>query len=373
MSLRNTVHYHYGKFPPSAELLGYQNLIPALLKASEKLARYDQILKSMHNSELMLAPLRDREAVISSRIEGTVSTIDDVLAYRADTEGDESGNTDLPNDVQEVSLYAETLKLAQQIINHAPLSPDLLKQLHARLLSHGRGANKLPGAFKTEPNYVSGGSTIAFIPINPEELQNGVRSLFDFINAENIFDPLTKTALAHVEFEALHPFRDGNGRIGRMLITLMLWHFGKISAPSFYISDYFEQNRDTYIMLMRAVSENNNWQAWTDFFLRAIETQADRNLRTAEQIQTLYMDYKERFRLILRSEYSIKALDFLFIRPIFNNSIFTDEQKSGIPYQTAARISKLLSENNILKTLREGVGRRPARYSFEPLMQILRT
>lgn len=375
LDFANAVHYHHGKFPPSSAELGYQSLITALLGASEKLARYDQILKAMHNSALLLAPLRDREAVISSRIEGTISTIDDVLAYRANQENNEQSGAPLPHDTQEVSLYAEALKAAQEEIKQgSPLSASLIKRIHGHLLSRGRGKDKNSGCFKTKQNYLGDKSgAVSFIPIAPESLQSGLDALFAFINKNTEFDAFTKTALAHVEFESLHPFEDGNGRIGRMLITLLLWHFGKISAPCFYVSDYFDQNREDYIRLMRNVSARGAWGQWTAFFLAAIEAQADKNLQTAEEIQQLYTKYKEIFRRALKSEYSVTALDFMFTRPIFNNNSFTNEEKSGIPLQTAARLSKILVDNNLLKTLRPGTGRRSARYSFEPLMEILRS
>jgi len=370
----DAVHYHYDQFPEKIDLSAHRLLKP-LSAAAAGLARYDQILQTMHNSEILLAPLRNREAIISSRIEGTISTIDDVLNYEADIKQakEEPGSGYNKNDAQEVSLYSHALHQAQDALkNGAPLNSFLIRQIHQSLLEHGRGAHLSPGSFKTEQNYLgTKNNEISFVPISPALLPQGIDRFFAYINRDDS-DRLIKTAIAHVEFEALHPFKDGNGRIGRMLIPLMLWRFGLISSPCFYISDYFDQNRDAYIQTMRNVSEHGAWTEWVVFFLHAMEYQAQANLAKANNIRQLYESLKEPFRLLLNSEYYINALDFLFTVPIFDNNTFTDERNSGISSRIATRFTQNLKGQGYLKTLREGVGRRPARYSFEPLMQILR-
>ncbi len=179
-----------------------------------------------------------------------------------------------------------------------------------------------------------------------------------------------KTGLTHIEFEALHPFKDGNGRIGRMLITLMLWSLGTISAPHFYISGYLEDNKDLYIDTMRKVSEQGDWGSWCYFFLEAVEQQAIRNLSIAEDIRALYEKMKTVFSDVLSSKWSVNALDFVFTNPIFRNNKFTTH--SGIPTASAARFARVLLEKNIIVALEEASGRRPALYSFEPLMKLVR-
>lgn len=196
-----------------------------------------------------------------------------------------------------------------------------------------------------------------------------MQNLIEFMNDEN-WEVLIRAALMHLEFEALHPFKDGNGRIGRMLIPLMLWTQGAISQPYFYMSGYLEQRRDTYIDLMRDVSANDNWTNWIAFFLQAVEAQANENLKTAEKIRLLYEDMKEEFRSTLTSQWSTTALDFMFKRPVFRNNVFTSS--SGIPLQTAHRFTKLLAEARLLRTVAPAAGRRPAMYSFEPLLEIVR-
>ena len=371
LDLSDAVQYHYGQFPPDRIDAG--RLIMPIASASSALARYDQILKGMHNSEVLLAPLRSQEAVVSSRMEGTVSTLDEVLRYEADEEerGEETSGH-YRNEAIEVYLYGRALTSAQRSMEQgAPLSSFLIRSAHSVVLGFGRGAQLSPGEFKTEQNYLADRMRrkVQFIPIRPEQLQDGMDRLFRYIEDEN-WQILIKTAVAHLEFEALHPFKDGNGRIGRMLITLMLWKYGAISAPHFYISSYFEDRRDEYIDLMRDVSKSGAWTDWIIFFLQALEAQAQKNLATAERIRDLYEELKRAFPQVLSSQWSTAALDFLFSRPVFRNNVFT--KKSGIPETSAHRFTRILSEQGLIRTLEPAAGRRPALYSFEPLLQIVR-
>jgi len=252
-----------------------------------------------------------------------------------------------------------------------PLSQSLIKGIHQRLLSFGRGASKSPGEFKNEQNYLADKlkREILFIPISPEKLQEGLDKLFQYIE-HSTHPKLIKTGITHIEFDALHPFEDGNGRIGRMLITLMLWASGTISEPHFYISSYLEDNKDLYIDTMRNVSAQGDWESWCIFFLEAIEQQAFRNLAIAENISFLYEEMKIIFSDTLSSKWSVNALDFVFTNPMFRNNKFTTH--SGIPPSSAARFTRVLLERNLITTLEEASGRRPALYSFEPLMNLVR-
>lgn len=373
INLDNAVFYHHGKFPP--EIIQYQRIIPALTGAIEAIARYDQMLKNMHNGEILLAPLRNQEAVISSRMEGTISTMDEILQYEADypeTDGKSVYGVNVRSDIIETVLYQRTLKNTQKAMSEGyPLTKSLLKGMHQQLLSFGRGANKSPGEFKKEQNYLADTfkKSILFVPISPEKLEEGLDRLFSYIN-ENQDHILIKTGVTHLEFEALHPFQDGNGRIGRMLITLMLWNANIISAPHFYISGYFENNKNTYIDLMRRVSETGDWNEWIVFFLNAIETQAKQNLEIAENIRRLYEEMKSIFSDTLSSKWAVMAQDFIFTNPIFRNSQFIE--KSGIPSTTATRFTKLLVEKGILTTKEEAAGRKSALYSFDMLMDLVR-
>ncbi|MCJ2165631.1 MULTISPECIES: Fic/DOC family N-terminal domain-containing protein [unclassified Pseudodesulfovibrio] len=370
LNFENAVNYHYDQFPPNN--LDYAKIIRPLALATDAIARYDQMLKNMHNSEILLAPLRNQEAIISSRMEGTISTMDEILRYEADFDEDEYGVTQTRSEVIETLLYQRALKSAQQSMeNGRQISSWFIRAIHQRLLFLGRGAEKNPGKFKNEQNYLADKTqrNILFVPISPEKLIDGLDSLFEYIANKNELD-LIKTAVSHVEFEALHPFKDGNGRIGRMLITLMLWNAGVISEPHFYISAYLEEQKDLYIDCMREVSRSGDWTGWCCFFLEALEKQAMRNLKVVEEITTLYNEMKSLFRKKLSSKWHVKALDYIFTNPVFRNNKFT--KGSGIPSTTAAKFSRTLVDEGLLRTLEEASGRRPALYSFEPLMNLVR-
>ena len=369
LNFDDAVQYHYNQFPPQS--LDYALLMPSLLKATDALARYDQMLKNMHNSEILLAPLRNQEAVISSRMEGTISTMDEIMQYEADY-GEGNDSTEVRSDIVETVLYQRALKNAQGAIEDGYLlNKFLLKTMYQQLLSYGRGANKSPGAFKHEQNYLAdkGKRAILFVPISPEKLEEGLDKLFNYINY-NSTPILAKTAVSHLEFEALHPFQDGNGRIGRMLITLMLWQSKAISAPHFYISGYFEEHKERYTELMRQVSQTGNWNEWCQFFFEAIYWQAGHNLKIAQNIHALYEEMKSIFTETLSSKHSLAVLDFVFTYPVFRNSRLSE--LTNIPPATANRFTKALLEKGILSLKEEASGRKSALYSFEGMMELVR-
>ncbi|OKY77054.1 MAG: cell filamentation protein Fic [Desulfobulbaceae bacterium DB1] len=370
LNFENAVNYHYDKFPP--QNLDYGQFVEPLIKATDAVARYDQMLKNMHNSEILLAPLRNQEAVISSRMEGTISTMDEILKYEADYDTETGNTVGVRSEVIETILYQRALIATQKAMEDGyPLSQSLVKGIHQRLLSFGRGATKSPGELKNEQNYLADKlkKEILFVPISPEKLQEGLDKLFQYID-QSTHPSLIKTGITHIEFEALHPFKDGNGRIGRMLITLMLWASGTISAPHFYISGYLEDNKDIYIDTMKRVSAYGEWENWCSFFLKAVEQQAIKNLAIAENIRSLYEEMKTIFSDALSSKWSVNALDFVFTNPVFRNNKFTTH--SGIPAASAARFTRVLLEKSLLRTIEEASGRRPALYSFEPLMKLVR-
>lgn len=375
LNFDNAIRYHTGGFPPPT--LAYEEFIHELLAAEQALARFDQMLKNLHNSEILLAPLRNQEAVLSSRIEGTISTMDEIVELQArlkeDESEDEIKNTqETRSDVIETFLYQRSLKNAQKGMEAGyDISDSLIKQIHQQLLSFGRGASKSPGEYKVEQNYIgnSYGKDIAYIPIAPEFLSDGMENLFRFLK-ENAWPTLVKTALMHLEFEALHPFKDGNGRIGRMLITLFLWREKMISAPHFYISGFFEEHKDEYIAAMRQVSASGDWNNWCKFFFVAVKEQAMQNLQLAEKISALYDSLKQKFAEDLASKWSFPILDYLFTYPRFR--LPNMYKTVGIPEKSAANFVKKLVDENLLFLQQEAAGRKPAIYSFEPLMRLVR-
>jgi len=370
LDLSAAVPYHLGAFPPTN--LGYEELLGPLEEAAASLARYDAKMSSMVNGELFLAPLRRQDAVSSSRMEGTISTIEDL--YRLEAEEDAGGDPfhEARNDDVETYLYSRALRNAQAAMAEGmPISEHLIRTAHQQLLSLGRGAAKRPGSYKTEQNYIGDGrrGTVTYVPIAPEHLGPAMAELIRFIT-ESKMRPLIRTALAHVEFEALHPFEDGNGRIGRMLITLMLWKYGTISQPNFFVSGYFERHKAEYVDRMREVSASGDWTGWVIFFLQALHAQASFNIQTADAIFRLHAEMRERFREILNSQYHDQALDYVFASPIFRNDRFVE--KSGIPASSARGLSRRLVEARLLRVLEHAAGRRAALYAFDPLLDILK-
>lgn len=363
------VGYHYGAFPPRN--LDYGALLAPLAEAAAAVARYEQLLKGIHNARLFLTPLERQEALSSSRMEGTISTLDELLEYEANLEEDES-TSNARWDTLEVHAYRMAMNRAENMIDRgSDLSPDLMCTCHKELLQFTRGREKSPGHFKTEQNYLvdMASRKILFTPISPSYLTAGLDKLFVFIDQSDMH-PLLKTAISHVEFESLHPFNDGNGRVGRILITLMLWKLRLINRPYFYISGYLEKRKEEYIQCLRGVSADGDWTSWCIFFLEAVCGQAEDNHRKSEEITELYERMKEIFRAHLSSQWSITALDFVFTNPIFRNNAFTG--RSGIPKQTANRFTRVLLEADLLTTVRAPSGRRPGLYAFEPLLQIVR-
>ncbi|MEL6113119.1 MAG: Fic family protein, partial [Pseudomonadota bacterium] len=252
-----------------------------------------------------------------------------------------------------------------------PVSDWLIRSLHHELLNFGRGAHKSPGQYKTEQNYLVDPikKRILFTPIKPERLRDGLDQLFLF-SANDAHAPLLRSAIAHVEFEALHPFEDGNGRVGRMLITLGLWKDNLISKPYFYISRFFENNKDEYIDRMRMVSEKNDWTQWCEFFLTGVETQAISNLDLAEKIQDLYQQTQIVFSEALASKWSFQALDFIYAHPIFRTTQLVRD--TDVAPATARRFINILLEKQQLVCLVPPSGRRAGLYGFEPLLKLVR-
>jgi Fic family protein len=377
--ISEAVGYHYGQFPPVD--VDYAKIIGPLSSARDEVARYDTKLERLHNKELMLAPLRNAEAVVSSRMEGTVATLDEILRIQADDDDDDDGGDNAyRQEAIEVYSYTRAVRHAQNLMTENPITGEkplpicsrLITQAHSRLLFMGRGADKTPGEFKREQNYVVDrrNRKILFIPMSSEGLNEGIKSFESYVNNQGV-EPLIQTAIAHAEFEALHPFKDGNGRIGRMLVPLGLWERKVIHAPHFYVSPAIEERREEYIDRLRAVSEFGAWTEWVIFFLEILHRQAEMNMEITDKITTLYDEMKERFRFTLRSRWASNALDYIFAKPVFRNAAFTSA--AGIPSQTAHRMNKQLIDDGLLTIIEPASGRRAALLAFMPLLEVVRT
>lgn len=363
------VYYHLGKFPPHE--LKWETLIPFIGKANASLARYDGLLSAIPNASVLLSPLTTQEAVLSSKIEGTVVTMGEVLELEA---GGEPGGITQPkrDDAEEIFNYRKAMGACVAELKDRPLSQHMLRQAHNLLMQGVRGRDKSPGRYRTDQNWIGPkGCSIeeaSFIPVAPEHLASGMDGWEKFMASDDQLDPLVQLALVHVEFEALHPFLDGNGRLGRMLIPLYLFKKGLLSSPNFYMSGYLEKKREIYQESLRAVSREDAWSKWCIFFLQGIIEQSAENERKARSILSLYERVKTQVVDITHSQHAIRAVDFLFQQPIFTATHFT--RYSDIPKPSAARFLAVLREEGLLQTIREGKGRRPGIYAFRELINV---
>jgi Fic family protein len=363
------VYYHLGRFPPSD--LHWRELIPLIGSANGCLARYDGLLSAIPNASVLLSPLTTQEAVLSSKIEGTHVTMGEVLELEA---GGTPADITQPkrDDVEEILNYRVALRSCVDALREGPLSQHLLRQAHFLLMQGVRGREKTPGIYRQDQNWIGPrGCTIeeaGFVPIAPEHLNAGMDNWEIYMNSDSELDPLVQLAIVHVEFEALHPFKDGNGRLGRMLIPLYLYKKGVLSSPDFYMSGYLEEHREEYQERLRAVSRDDSWTQWCAFFLQGIVQQSSENERKARAILDLYEQVKNQVVDRSHSQHAIRAVDFLFQQPIFSAPAFTDH--SDIPKPTAARILALLREDGLLHTIQEGRGRRPGIYAFRQLLNV---
>lgn len=358
------VRYHKGKFPPQS--IDWERLIPLVGPSAAAVARFDGLLRAMPNPDVLLSPLTTNEAVLSSRIEGTQATMGEVLEYEA---GREAAHEARREDIQEVLNYRAAVREAQRQLETTPLSGRVIKEAHRVLLEGVRGNYKSPGRYRTDENWIgapgSTSETARFVPVDPDHLEDGMACWERYLHSEQP-DRLVQLAVLHAEFEALHPFLDGNGRVGRMIIPLFMWQSGLIHRPIFYISAYFEQRRDEYYDRLLAVSRDDDWTGWCAFFLGGVRAQAEENLERASAIMNLYKEMKVRLPELTRSQFAFKALDWVFGSPVFSASDFVNA--AGIPAAAARRILNVLLEDGILEEVEAASGRRPAVYSFDALL-----
>lgn len=342
-------------------------LITLVGEANAALAHYDGLLAGMVNPAIMLSPLTNQEAVLSSRIEGTQATVEEVLEHEAGQEYDPNKEAD----IREVQNYRQALVLAAEQVRERPITLSLITSLHQILMDSVRGQDKEPGQFRKSQNWIGrAGCTMeeaSFVPPNPLQLMDHLQAWEGYLRVDD-FDPLAQTAIVHAQFEILHPFKDGNGRIGRLLIPLFLFSKQRLASPMFYLSEYLEANREEYYVRLKAITANNDWTGWVAFFLRAIAAQARTNIERTRQIMALYEDMKKRVRELTHSQHSAALVDALFDRPIFRVSDFA--VRSDIPKPTAHVLVRQLEDAGILKTLREGAGRRPAILAFPELLNL---
>jgi Fic family protein len=364
------VKYHLGKFPPQS--LDWSRLVPLIGPAYTAIARYDGVLSAVPNADVLLSPLTTQEAVLSSKIEGTVTTVEEVLEFEAGGPvSEQAENSPKRSDIYEVINYRRAITKAVQRLKDLPISGRLIKEAHAVLLDGVRGRNRAPGEYRRDQNWIGAPDstleTAKFIPIAPNLIGEGMSQWEKFIHSQQD-DLLVQLAIIHAEFESLHPFMDGNGRMGRMLIPLFLFERKILSSPTLYVSAYLESRREQYYDRLLAVSRDGDWTGWCAFFLESLRVQGTVNADKARALIDLYNGKKTWISEQTRSPYAIHALEYVFKRPIFSGSDFV--ASSGIPEPTAKRIVRVLKDAGMLKVVRESAGRRAGIYAFAELLNV---
>ncbi|HEX5120311.1 MAG TPA: Fic family protein [Pseudonocardiaceae bacterium] len=304
--------------PPDPVLVFDADLVNKLGAASTALGRLDGLARMLPNPNLFVAMYVRREAVLSSQIEGTQSTLDDVLTYEVNPAAD------VPRDIEEVVNYVAAMNYGLERLQTFPLSLRLLREIHGVLMKGVRGGEKSPGEFRSSQNWIGspgprGLDDATFVPPPPDVMNVALGSFEKYLHDNDDLHPLLVCGLAHAQFETIHPFLDGNGRVGRLLMTFLLCHAGVLRLPLLYLSHYLKLRRAEYYDRLMAIRFQGDWEGWLRFFLAGVEFVAHEAEATGSKIVELREDYRSQ---VLRAFTSTTAplilLDELFNRPIIN-------------------------------------------------------
>ncbi len=306
--------------------LDWERFIPFIGKANAEVARFDGFLQNMQNSAVLLSPLSTKEAVLSSKIEGTQATLEEVLEFEANPHK----HTDKYDDIQEIINYRKAMQYAVEKLSELPLTFRLIREIQKILLSGARGQTKNPGNYRAGVVHIGrpgfGIDMASFVPPEPQLVAGYCSNLEKYIHYEEK-DVLVQLAIIHAQFEIIHPFWDGNGRTGRIIMPLFLYYKKILGSPNLYLSEYFEKNREKYYDRLSGISQKNDWEDWIVFFLNAVIEQTQENIKKARNIVLLYNQMKQEIIDIPSAKNAIKVLDFLFTYPIFDSGKFIFETK----------------------------------------------
>jgi Fic family protein len=350
---------------PPSPLLDMAPLALLLSDASVALGRLDGIVGILPNPDLFVAMYVRQEAVLSSQIEGTQASLTDVLQFEVD-------HDDLPRtkDVEEVVNYVHAMNHGLARLSELPLSLRLIREIHAKLMAGVRGQHLEPGEFRRTQNWVGPGGCqlkdASFVPPPPEELAKALGQLELFLHDTSL-PALIHAGLAHAQFETIHPFLDGNGRVGRLLITFLLCERQVLSKPLLYLSVYLKKHRAEYYDRLQAVRIDGAWEAWIGFFLRGVLEVAQAAHSTARQIEALRQEHQQLLQREGKSSANLlRALDTLFEQPIQTAAGLADKLK--LSYPTANGLISRLQELNLLH---EQTGyKRNRRFSYDPYLRL---
>ena len=352
--------------PPEPPIEMSNEMIAKLVDANRKLATLDGLSSRIPNMDLFVSMYVRKEALLSSQIEGTQCTLDDILNPFAEE------NTNL--NVSDVVNYIRAEEFAIDRLQTLPLCNRLIKETHAVLMEGVRGQEKNPGEFRYSQNWIGGqGSTLRnarYIPPNPEDMINAMSDLEKYMNGEDPLDPLIQAALIHYQFETTHPFLDGNGRVGRLLITLFLMEKKILSTPSVYISYFLKMNRIEYYDRMTQVRKTGDYEQWILFFLQALSDSAKDAIQTIDELTKIHNRNAQKFENMTKRQQA-NAMNFLIY--LEKNPII-DIQKTAaalnLSYNTVAKSVALFVDNGILQQT-EKLGRSKI-YSYVDYLAVLR-
>lgn len=349
------------------EKINWDKFVHLIGGANAEVARFDGLLQSMPNPAVLLSPLTTQEAVLSSKIEGTKATLQEVLEYEAQPKKE----TEKYHDIQEILNYRRATGYAVRNMDKLSLSTRLIKEIHKILLDSVRGQGKYRGNFRRLQVHIGKSNKIeeaSYIPPAAHDVPELMSNLEKYIHSSEK-DNMVQLAIVHAQFEMIHPFMDGNGRVGRIIMPLFLFYKKTLTSPMFYLSAYFEAHREEYYKRLLYVSKENDWEGWIEYFLKAVIVQSKKNIEKAKAIHRLYDSKKDRISKLTRSRYSIKALDFLFCFPIFTSTQFIKE--SNIPRRSAIRVMNELARGGVIKVIEKGSGKNPTAYIFIKLINIV--
>ena len=354
--------------PDKLPLLGleYEQLVSLIGQANRSITAFRVSLNQIPDRTLLLSPLALSEAVASSSIENIRTTLEGVLKHEVSP----AKHDEERDNIREVINCRRALSEAVEALESLPLARRVVCQIHKTLLSGVRGLNKSPGNFRTTPvhigQFVSGIKRVIYTPPEAQYVPNLFSNLEQYIHHEEK-DPLVQAAIIHAQFEIIHPFLDGNGRTGRILIPLFLHYKQILDDPVFPLSEYLDAHKDEYYLYLRYISERGDWLSWIRFFLTAITEQSKNSANKVQAIQDLYRSLEYRIEEIPAPKHYPKILGFIFSSPIFNIGRLTRE--TGIPRPTCSKILATLVEKRIIR--RSGQSRGSI-YIFEDLLEIIR-
>lgn len=353
--------------PPDPPLRWDVDLLGALSQADQAVGRLDGISHELPNPDLFVAMYIRREAVLSSQIEGTQSSIDDLVAFEVKAPG-----MTQPLDIVETSNHVRAMNLGRRLLDELPLSGRLIREVHRELLTGVRGQEQRPGEFRKTQNWIGApGATIetaTFVPPSPHDLPTAFGDFERFLHDRSI-PPLAHAGLAHAQFETLHPFLDGNGRVGRLLVALLLIEREVLSQPLLYLSLFLKQNRSEYYDRLDAVRSSGDWEGWLRFFLRGVTVTATDAARVAGAVA----DMRRRHIRLASTEnlgrYGVPLLDLLARRPIITAAHVVDQLGAS-----PTTVGGLLDKTTRLGVTEEMTGRQRNRvYRYSALLDLFTT